>query len=225
MDSPTCGTSRGSSLPWHARAITDLDSTPFWLDNPEAPAPEGPLTGFDECDLAVVGGGFTGLWAALQAKERDLGRDVALFEAGRVGWQASGRNGGFCMSTLTHGTSNGEAKFPGEIERLEALGMENLAGMEETCKRYEIDCAWERTGELALATETWQADDLREAIDALERTGRSYEFFDRQAIQAEVTTATAIAGLWLVDGCVMVDPARLAWGLAGACRRLGVRIY
>ena len=225
MHSPKPGVTPGATAPWHERAVTDLSSTPFWLDSPEAPDPTGPLTGFDECDLAVVGGGFTGLWAALQAKERDPGRDVAVLEAGRVGWQASGRNGGFCMSTLTHGTGNGEAKFPREIVRLEALGMENLSAIEETCARYQIDCAWERTGELGLATEPWQVGALREAVAVLERSARPFEFFERAAIQAEVAAPRASAGLWLVDSCAMVDPARLAWGLARACRRLGVRIY
>ena len=99
---------------------------PFWLDNPAAPAPSPPLTGVEECDLAVVGGGFTGLWAALLAAERDPARRVVVLEAGRVGWQGSGRNGGFCMSTLTHGAANGLAKFPDEMARLEQLGRETL---------------------------------------------------------------------------------------------------
>jgi len=225
MKPTTGGPLPRAAVPWHVSATNDLSSIPFWLDSPEAPAPTGPLTGSEECDLAIVGGGYTGLWAALQAKERDPGRDVVVLEAGRLGWQASGRNGGFCMSTLTHGTGNGEAKFPREIKRLEALGMENLAAMEETWARYEIDCSWERTGELGLATDPWQADALRRERGALERTGRPFEFFDREAIRAEVTVPGVVAGLWLVDSCAMVDPARVAWGVARACRSLGVRIH
>ena len=55
--------------------------------------------GRDSCDLVVVGGGYTGLWTALLAKEADPGRDVVVLEAGRVGWAASGRNGGFCAAS------------------------------------------------------------------------------------------------------------------------------
>ena len=225
MDSTAHGVAPGASLPWHARAIADISSTPYWLDNPEAPASTGPLTGFDDCDLAIVGGGYTGLWAALQAKERDPGRDVVVLEAGRVGWQASGRNGGFCMSTLTHATGNGLAKFPREIERLEALGLENLDAMEEACDRYGIECSWERTGEVGLATASWQVDALLKERDALASLGRACQYFDRGAIQDEVSAAHVVAGLWLLDSCAMVDPARLAWGVARACRQLGVRIY
>ena len=86
-----------------ARAVQDALPAPFWLDSPAAPEPHAPLEGDHECELAVVGGGYTGLWAALLAKERDPSTDVLLVEADRIGWQASGRNGGFCMSSLTHG--------------------------------------------------------------------------------------------------------------------------
>ena len=73
-------------------------------------------------DLAIVGGGFTGLWAALQAKQDDPARDVVLLEAGRVGGAASGRNGGFVDASLTHGIGNGLQHFPEELDRLQKLG-------------------------------------------------------------------------------------------------------
>jgi glycine/D-amino acid oxidase-like deaminating enzyme len=64
------------------------------------------LQGDARADLAIVGGGFAGLWAALEALERDPGREVVLLEGGVVGIGASGRNGGFCAATLTHGHEN-----------------------------------------------------------------------------------------------------------------------
>jgi len=71
---------------------------------------------------AVIGGGFTGLRTALQAKEADLGRDVVLLEGRRVAWAGSGRNGGFCSASLTHGLANGQDRFPGELATLERPG-------------------------------------------------------------------------------------------------------
>ncbi|HVG66585.1 MAG TPA: FAD-dependent oxidoreductase, partial [Gaiellales bacterium] len=68
---------------------------PFWLDRPDAPAPAPPLTGDATCDLAIVGGGFTGLWAAILAKQDDPARDVVLLEGDTVAFGGSGRNGGF----------------------------------------------------------------------------------------------------------------------------------
>jgi hypothetical protein len=82
-------------------AVADASHLPFWLDDPRRPDALEPLSGTAETDLLVVGGGFSGLWAALLAKEADPRRDVLLLEGGRIGWAASGRNGGFCAASTT----------------------------------------------------------------------------------------------------------------------------
>src|SRR4051812_9234837 len=105
----------------------DAELVPFWLDQPGAPEPEAPFTGTGEADLAVVGGGFTGLWAAIQAKQLDPGRDVILLERDTIAFGASGRNGGFCDASLTHGLANGIKRFPEEMPRIEQLAHENFA--------------------------------------------------------------------------------------------------
>ncbi|MEV4516729.1 FAD-dependent oxidoreductase [Dactylosporangium sp. NPDC049525] len=205
-------------------ALRDAESTPFWLDR-DRPDPHPPLRGATTADLAVVGGGFSGLWTALLAKERDPGLDVVVLEGRRIGWAASGRNGGFCAGSLTHGLANGVERFPDEIETLERLGRENLDGIEAALLRHKIDCGFERTGELSVATAPWQVDGLREGLDISRRLGRRVEFLDRDAIRAEVRGATYEAGVWDRDGTAMLDPARLAWGLAEACASLGVRFH
>ncbi len=131
---------------------------PFWLDRPERPDPLPALSGVDHADLLVVGGGYSGLWAALIAKQRMPGRDVVLVEAGTCGWAASGRNGGFCAASLTHGLSNGVERFPDEIGVLEALGRANLDAIGSTVDKYDIDCDFERSGELEVAVEPYQLD-------------------------------------------------------------------
>jgi glycine/D-amino acid oxidase-like deaminating enzyme len=132
----------------------------FWLADPAAPAALPSLVGAVEADLVVVGGGYTGLWTALQAKEAEPGRDVVLVEAATIGWAASGRNGGFCASSLTHGEANGLDRFPGEFDTLERLGRQNLDGIEATITRHGIDAEFERTGELDIAVEDWQVAEL-----------------------------------------------------------------
>ena len=205
-------------------ALRDAVSTPFWLDR-ERPEPHPPLRGAVTADLAVVGGGFSGLWTALLAKERDPGLDVVVLEGRRIGWAATGRNGGFCAASLTHGLPNGVERFPDEIGTLEELGRANLDGIEATLRRHRIDCGFERTGELSVATAPWQVEGLREGIGTARRLGRRVEFLDRDAIRAEVHAATYEAGVWDHDGTAMLDPVRLAWGLAGACAALGVRFH
>jgi glycine/D-amino acid oxidase-like deaminating enzyme len=207
------------------RALTDAVPAPYWLDRPDAPDRLAPLTGATTADLAVVGAGFTGLWTALIAKERDPGRDVVVLDAVGAGWAASGRNGGFCSASLTHGRANGIERFGDEIARLEALGQRNLDEIESTIRRYGLDCDFRRTGELSVATSGWQVDGLRDGYDEGRRLGADVALLDRDEVRAEVASPTYLGGLWDRGGCAIVDPARLAWGLRAACLRLGVRIH
>jgi glycine/D-amino acid oxidase-like deaminating enzyme len=206
-------------------SLGDAEPAPFWLDVDDAPEAALTLTGTEQADLCVVGGGYTGLWTALLAKEADPARDVVLLEGETIGWAASGRNGGFVSASLTHGLGNGTARWPGDVATLERLGRANLAGLVDTIERYGIDCDLERTGELNVATEPWQVDDVRASVDALRAHGWDAEWFDRDAIQAEVHSPTYLGGAWHKDGTVLVNPARLAWGLKAACESLGVRFY
>ena len=206
-------------------ALREAKPVPFWLDDPARPDPLDPLADDPRCDLAIVGGGFSGLWAALIAKERDPSRTVILLEGERIGWAASGRNGGFCEYSLTHGLPNGIDRFPDELPTLVRLGMENLEAMQATVHRYGIDCAWERTGELNVATAPWQVQDMREHVELAREYGEEQEFLDTDAVRAEVNSPTYLAGIWDRKGCAMLNPAKLAWGLREACLSLGVRIH
>ena len=209
---------------WAQRALEGISNTPFWLDFPDAPLPAPPLTGSTTCDLVVVGAGYTGLWTAVLAKERDLSRDVVLLEAGRLGWQASGRNGGFCMPTLTHGIANNVARWPREVARLSTVGLQNLAEMRADVEHLGIDCDWRDSGEMDVAVEPWQIEHMAIEKEQAEAAGFRMRYLDREAVRAEVDSPRFLAGLWRLDGA-MLDPARLAWGLARAARDRGVRIH
>lgn len=137
--------------------------TSFWLDDPARPDARGRLEGHHETDLLVVGGGYCGLWTALLAKERDPQRRVTLVEAHRIGWAASGRNGGFCERSLTHGPENGALHFADDLDAIERLAEENFRGLADTLDRYSIDAEWEETGMLTVATEPHQVEWMREA--------------------------------------------------------------
>jgi glycine/D-amino acid oxidase-like deaminating enzyme len=221
----TPATSPAISAAAVSRALADAAPAVFWLDDPAAPLPAPPLAGSASCDLAVVGGGYLGLWTALLAKQRRPDLDVAVLEADRCGYAASGRNGGFCSATLTHGYPNGQARWPREMETLEQLGRENLDGIEQTVRRFGIDCGFERTGELSVATRPHEADELAELAPALTGAGHDITLLDRAGVRAEVRSPTYLAGLWDRSGTAMVEPARLAWGLRVAAESLGVRVF
>ena len=205
-----------------SRALADSEQKVFWLDSPGAPAPLPPLEGESRCDLAVVGGGFTGLWAALCAAPE---HEVVLLEGDRCGWGASGRNGGFAEASLTHGLENGLSRWPDEIGQLERLAAENFAAMRKTVSERGIDAAWEEPGVIDVATRPHEVPGLAEAAEAARSHGEYVTLLDREAVRAEVDSPTYLGGLWHHSGGALVDPARLAWGLRDAALSDGVRIH
>ncbi len=188
---------------------------PLWLDNAARPAPRPALDGPVDTDLLVVGGGFTGLWTALRAVERQPGRRVLLVEADRIAEHATGRNGGFCEASLTHGEANGRERWPDEYDAMHELGMRNLDEIEQALGRYGIDCGWARGGQLTVATRAHEVAGLEPEVAG---------FLDSAAVQQLVASPTYLAGRLDAHEAAMVDPARLAWGLADAAEGLGARI-
>jgi hypothetical protein len=158
----------------------------MWLDipRPEHDAVSGSVT----TDLLVVGAGYTGLWTALHAAQRNPGQTVVLVDADRVGWAASGRNSGFVDASLTHGVANGKSRWPNEFQKLEALGQNNLDGMQADIEQLALAVDWERTGMLSVATEPHQVAWLREAADDGEG-----QFLGQGEVHDEVSSPTYLA--------------------------------
>lgn len=206
-------------------AVRDAAPLSFWLDDQRRPDALPAHTGPTEADLLVVGGGFSGLWTALLAKEADPTRDVLVLEGSRIGWAASGRNGGFCSPSITHGVENGMSRWPEEMATLVRLGHDNLDELEATLVRYDIDCSFERKGELGVATEAYQTQGYAEAVAVAADLGMSVEALDRDQIRALVASPLYVGALHDPHGSALVNPARLAWGLRDACLTLGVRIH
>ena len=207
------------------RSLAHAAPVPFWLDLPDAPGPLPALAGPVTADLAIIGGGFTGLWTALLARERDPSSDVVILEARTVGWAASGRNGGFCSASLTHGIANGLARFPEEMPLLTRLGEQNLREIGETIAAHGIDCDFDLGGELNVATARWQLDGAAEEADAARALGQRVEVLDAAAIRRQLDSPLLAGGLKTTTGNAMLEPGRLAWGLRRACLDAGVRIF
>ncbi len=204
----------------------DAEPRAFWLDALPARPPQPALVGTLDTDLCIVGGGFTGLWAALHAKAADESRDVVVLESETIGFGASGRNGGFVVSSLTHGLANGLSRFADELPLLERLGRENLAGLAADVARLGIDCDLELTGELLPSLASYQDAWLEEERELAERFGYTTTVFpDADAMRAEIASPTYRGGLWIHDGGGVLDPAKLVAGLLDAAVRAGVRVY
>jgi glycine/D-amino acid oxidase-like deaminating enzyme len=200
-------------------AYADAEPRPFWRASDEvSPRLEESI----EADLCIVGGGFTGLWAALHAKADDPARDVVLLEAETIGFGASGRNGGFCIASLTHGIENGLARFADEMDVLERLGRDNFDDLALDLERHAIECDFEPTGELTVLLEPYQAawDD-----ELLRRYGHDVVLLDGEAMRAEVHSPTYRGGIWDRTGAGILDPGKLCAGLREAALRLGVRVF
>jgi glycine/D-amino acid oxidase-like deaminating enzyme len=206
-------------------SLAGASTMPFWLDRPDRPDAHDPLTGALEADLAIVGGGFTGLWAAVQALEETPDRNVVLLEAERIAFGATGRNGGFCEASLTHGLPNGLRRFPEEFAEIDRQGRESFAGLAASLERYAIECAWEPTGTLMVAREPHEAGWCRQAVERAADHGHDIALLDREQVRAEVASPTYLAGMWIKGLGAQVDPARMAWGLATAAAGLGARVF
>jgi glycine/D-amino acid oxidase-like deaminating enzyme len=190
-------------------AYAEAQPRPFWLDSlPDRPVHD-PLTGSAEADLCIVGGGYTGLWAALAAKAADPGRDVIVLEATRCGSGASGRNGGFLEASLTHGLANGLSRFPDEMGQLEALAAENFNGLRDDLTRHGINCDYETPGVLTVALEPRELDELREEVELARRFGHDVELLDADGVRAQVNSPTYLGAVWDRSGSALVHPDAL----------------
>ncbi len=201
----------------------------YWLRDPAPPGiADTPLEPGERLavDVAIVGAGFTGLWTAIALTETDPTLRVAVLESTTVGYGASGRNGGFCEASLTHGLANGIRHFPDELETLEREGVDNLNGLIGFTREHDIDCDLEETGTLALADQAYQVADFKAWADQAAEYGEAVEFLDRDAVRAEVHSPLWHAGLYRLPGRdVLVDPVKLCRGIARVAHERGVRIH
>ena len=207
-------------------SLAHTDHRVFWLDDlPDRPARPA-LSGEHVADLTIVGGGYTGLWTAVLAKRRAPDARVVLVEGRTVGWAASGRNGGFCEASLTHGRENGLARWPEELDTLDRLGLENLDAIESDLASWDADAEFERVGALAVAVEPHEVEWLHElAADARARGDESVRLLDEHETRAAVASPTYLGSVWETRTNALVHPGKLASELARIAEEQGVEIF
>jgi len=207
------------------QALLKTKFFPYWLDNEAAPEPEQALTEHIQCNLLIVGAGFTGLWAAIHAKEANPERDVVIIEAQSIAIGASGRPAAILSCSVMHGLANAAHLFPDEMGELERLGKENMDGFKETIERYDIDCDIEWGGELTVAVGEEGLPDIASEYKLYKQYGHDAHLLDKTAINKEINSPLFHGGLWSKSRSGTVHPAKLAWGLKKVAKELGVRIY
>ncbi len=211
----------------HLEALKDAVTRPLWHDPDIMPEPLAAISSDEKCELLIVGGGFTGLWAAMQAKERKPDADIILIEQTFIGDGASGRCGGFLSTTLAHGETNTDYRFPDEAERLAELGTRNMKELLETLERYNIDARYEKTGAMYVALNPASAKEMHAEYQVAKAKGEDVVWFDQDAVREQVNSPMVYAGVWERGGQDgVIDPARLCWGLKDVLvNQLGVRVF
>ena len=198
--------------------------SPFWAETVTEQIASHRLDAEITCELAIIGGGFTGLWSALKARERLPDARIVLLESGRLGNAASGRNGGFCAPSISHGVANALARWPGEAETLVRLGRENLDDLEKDLARYGVDGEFEREGKLNAAATPWQVQGLKSLQAAYARFGIRTDFLEGDALKSRMDSPKYHAGLF-EPNYALLNPAKVVSGLAQACAKQGVEIF
>lgn len=182
-----------------------------------------PLRGRAEADVAVIGAGYTGLSAALHLAE--AGFRVVVLEARRVGWGASGRNGGQLVHSYSRDLDVIEARHGVDTARaLGSMAFEGAAIIKQRIRHYDIDCHF-RPGGLFAAINSRQVDQLGHHKALWERFGHAeLDMLDARQCEAAVGSTRYRAAL-LDHSAGHVHPLRLAQGEAQAFESLGGVIH
>ncbi len=189
--------------------------------NPHAPYPQ--LNEAIRCDVCIVGGGFSGLSSALHLTE--AGYDVVVLEAARIGWGASGRNGGQVVNSYSRDMDVIEARYGQQTAAM--LGSMMFEGAEiirQRIERYAIACDY-RPGAVAAALTSRQFNELTKKMNHWQRYGhQQLELLDGEAMRRTVASERYVGGLLDRQGGHL-HPLNLALGEAEAVRRHGGRLF
>lgn len=207
------------------RALNNTRFTTYWLDSLEPDKIEPSLEEDISCDLLIVGGGFCGLWGAIQAMEQQPDRDVVLIEARSIANGASGRAAAIMSTSVMHGIDNTERMFPDEVAALELLGQENMDGFRAAIEHYDIDCDIEWGGEMKVSVGDEGLDAIEEEYQLYRKYGHDAQKLSKAEIQSEVKSPVFHAGVWSKKRSGTVHPGKLVRELKRVALELGIKIF
>ena len=204
--------------------MTDYATRSFWLETAYEPGP--PVGGDLDVDVAIIGGGFTGLWTAYFLKRAEPALRVAVVERDVVGFGASGRNGGFAMTLFGRGLQDMVQAFGDEATRnAHRAAASAVDGIGAFASEHEVDCHYEKTGLLCLASDASQVPRIEAEHRQAERLGLAgFDLLDREAVRARVHSPTYECAV-REESCAILDPARLVRGQRRVVTELGVQVF
>ncbi|GAB7126680.1 FAD-dependent oxidoreductase [Silvimonas sp. JCM 19000] len=201
---------------------------PFWFEQAlarEALPPAAPLQGATTADVCIVGGGFTGLWTALQLKLARPELDIVIIERDLCGAGASGRNGGCMLSWSTRLFTLQRLFGQREATRLVRASEQAVHDIAGFCKAHGIEADLRVDGTLYTATNQAQMGSMDELMAGLTSSGcNSWQRWNAADIQSRAGSARHLEG-WYSPAAGTVQPGLLVRGLARVARQMGVRIY
>lgn len=198
----------------------------YW-DGSKKPRQVSPsLAGDVSVDVAIIGAGYTGLSTAYHLKKAEPSLDVALLESETVGYGASGRNAGFVMTLF--GASLGLMKTlhgAGKVREAHAYMERSIAGLEAMLAEHSLDCDYERSGFLKVATSPRYAARIRDEIAAFEKLGvHGHRWIDAKELAGRVQSPTYL-GACVEPDCGLINPRKWVDALAGLAIGSGARLY
>jgi glycine/D-amino acid oxidase-like deaminating enzyme len=198
----------------------------YWLEEVGEFEAAPPLSGERSADVVVVGGGFTGMWAAWQMKALEPEARVVLLEADRCGRGPSGRNGGFC-NAMWHFLPNMRKRWGDAAAFVVARAAEGaVEGIREFCEEQGVDAWFRRDGFLRVSTAPAQDGAWDGTVAACRALGASeaVEPLSMEEVDARCASPAFRAGA-LYPAAATVQPARLALGLRDRLIAAGVEVY
>ncbi len=208
--------------------MTDYRSRSLWLEQqPDSLDPRASLDGDTQVDVAIVGGGYTGLWVAYYLLVADPSLRVLVIERDIVGFGASGRNGGWVTAELVGGYDAAKAARDHESAiRLMHAGIDAVDEIGRVAVFEGIDCHFHKGGTVRVARNQPQLERQRADVARRHQLGfadTDVRLLDAQEASANVNATDVLGGVFF-SACARVQPANLARGLAEAVERRGGRI-
>jgi glycine/D-amino acid oxidase-like deaminating enzyme len=205
--------------------MLSIEQSCYWMAS-SAFEYEPELDGAQRTDVAIIGGGLTGLWSAVFLREMSPELEITILEQGMVGYGGSGRNAGILDVSIDHSHALAISHFGvDEAKKLARIGIENVEEMLAFLSSNRIDCDIERTGRLFVALTTSQFEDAARSIDTARSFGLSHwKLLNAEEIQDEVHSPLYVGGLFDPDG-VILNPFKLVQGLKQYLKSRNVKIF